>query len=142
MKKRKLKYEWVWLTILVIVIFYFVYSYIIVDINIEPMQGKVGPKNSNFYGMELFNDSITFGEMPRGSVVKRDSKISNGYEFPVKIYFFTNGELGKHIYLEPTSVYLDFNETKNVTMYFPMAIPEGHYEGNLIMLTRRTIFGV
>lgn len=140
MKKKQCSYNWLWVLVALIIFVYFWYSYLVVDINIEPVQGSI-TQDWNVYKTELYTDNITFGAMPQGVVLHRESKVHNNYSFPVKTYFFSTGDISDRLYIQPHSIYLEANETKQMDMFFLATSQAGEYKGKLIILTRRTILG-
>lgn len=142
LKKNSLKYKWVWVLIAVAMIFYFIGSYLIVGVKVEPMKGSLSERNLFF---EVDKKNVTFGDVPLGYQMDRRTDVNNEFDFPVKVYLYSSGEMSKFVKILPNRLYLNPGETKKINIYFQHnTLNErlGKYEGKLIVVTRRQILGV
>lgn len=138
---KKLIFEWAWIILAGFFLAYFILSYLIVDISTEPMKGVFTP---SILSLAIYKENITFGEVPFGFQTYRFTKVSNAFDFPVRMYFFSRGNISDYLQIYPTSVYFGPEETQKIYLFFSPSLAKsyGEYNGQLIILTRRTIFGI
>ena len=141
-KEKKETYGWIWLFIVAFLLIYFWYSYLIVSFYSKPISGTYSNDQILLVGGEMEN--ITFGNTPPGMMQCLMHKVKNNFDFSVKVYFYSRGKIADYITIEPHRLYLEPGEEKDAQICFkPSTATEfGDYEGKLIVLTRRQIFGI
>ncbi len=139
--KRRFKYNKILLIALIILIICLFYSYLVVEVSFKPITGSLSKNSLSF---EIYKENITFGETPLNYQINRKTEVDNNFDFPVKIYFYPSGKISKLIEIKPNQLYLEPQETKEIEIYFVNDGKStlGDYKGNLLVLTRKQVFGI
>ena len=115
----------------------FYYGIWIKKIEKLPMDMKVGD-NIGFYSD---TDALHFGTVYAGDSSKRSVRISNEYDYSVKVIVKNKGNFSKWIKLSENGFIIEPHGTRflNYTTYPPVYAPIGKYSGMSIITIRRSI---
>lgn len=115
-------------------IFYVFYN--IKDVKEIPVVIKVGPS----VGMNVDNDALRFGMIPRGGSGSRTFNLTNDYDVDLRATFRAEGENVIELIKYPAEeIIIKSGESKQVSVsaFIPVDYDFGEYKGKLIVLMKR-----
>lgn len=92
---------------------------------------------SDRIGFDVNQSSLIFGKVPIGSSSTRQVSIENNFEFPVKVYVYSKGDMKRFVRGSVTEINIGERKNINVIVVVPENIDFGKYEGKVVFEMRK-----